>query len=158
MILIRPGFKSYGKKFIFDPDGDYSYNTITVGESVFIGKGAMIMAPDTQVEIGNHVMIGPKVMIRGGNHRMDVIGSYMDDVKIKRPEDDQKVIIEDDVWIGANVTILKGSYIREGSVIGACSLVNGEIPPYSVAVGVPAKPKKIRFTNDEIHEHKKLLN
>jgi acetyltransferase-like isoleucine patch superfamily enzyme len=49
------------------------------------------------------------------------------------------IIIEDDVWIGANCAILDGSIIRKGAVIGANSLVYGEMPEYSVCVGSPAR-------------------
>jgi Acetyltransferase (isoleucine patch superfamily) len=50
-----------------------------------------------------------------------------------------KIVIEDDVWIGANATILPGVKVGRGSVIGAGSVVNKDIPEYSLAVGVPAK-------------------
>lgn len=48
-------------------------------------------------------------------------------------------MIEDDVWIGSNSAILDGAIIRKGCVIGSNSLVNSEIPPYSVCYGTPAK-------------------
>jgi acetyltransferase-like isoleucine patch superfamily enzyme len=50
-----------------------------------------------------------------------------------------KVIIEDDVWIGANATILPGVRVGKGSVIGAGSVVTNDIPEYSIAVGIPAR-------------------
>ena len=49
------------------------------------------------------------------------------------------VEIEDDVWLGAHVVVLDGVKIGRGSVIGACSLVTKDVPPYSIAYGVPAK-------------------
>lgn len=55
------------------------------------------------------------------------------------------IIIEDDVWIGANATILKGVTIGHGAVIGAASVVTSDIPEYAVAVGNPAKVKKYRI-------------
>lgn len=57
------------------------------------------------------------------------------------------VHIEDDVWIGARVCILPGVTIGKGSVIGACAVVSKSIPPYSVAVGNPAKVVKTRWNN-----------
>ena len=56
------------------------------------------------------------------------------DLHIKGP-----VLIEDSVWIGDNVVVLSGVTIGKGSVIGANSVVTKDIPPYSMAVGCPAK-------------------
>ena len=62
------------------------------------------------VIVGNYVMVGPQVMMITGNHRTDVIGEYMINVgnDLKLPKNDQPIIIEDDVWIGARAIILKG--------------------------------------------------
>ncbi|NUN11693.1 acyltransferase [Candidatus Micrarchaeota archaeon] len=54
----------------------------------------------------------------------------------------KKVVIEKNVYLGANVTIMPGVRIGEGAVVGACSLVNKDVPPYTVVAGVPAKPIK----------------
>lgn len=73
------------------------------------------------------------------------------------PENDAPVIIEDDVWTGANITILKGVTIGRGSVVAAGAVVNKSCPPYSIIGGVPAKVLKFRFTIDEVLEHEKKL-
>lgn len=57
----------------------------------------------------------------------------------------KSVSIEDDVWLGYNVTVLPGVTIGKGSVIGAGSVVCSDIPPYSIAVGNPAKVIKRRI-------------
>ena len=67
------------------------------------------------------------------------------------------VVIEDDVWVGANVTILKGVTIGRGSVIAAGGIVNKSTPPYSINGGVPAKTIRFRFTFDDILEHERIL-
>ena len=67
------------------------------------------------------------------------------------------IIVEEAVWIGVNCTLLAGAHIGRGSIIGACSLVNKEIPPYAVAVGSPAKVIASVFTIDQIIEHEKHL-
>ena len=76
---------------------------------------------------------------------------------MKLPENDQPVTLCGDNWIGANVTILKGVTIGEGAVVAAGSLVIRDVPPYAIVGGVPAKVIKFRFTEDEITEHKELL-
>lgn len=76
----------------------------------------------------------------------------------KLPENDAAVVIEDDVWTGANViTILKDVTIGRGSVVAAGAVVTKSCPPYSIIGGVPAKMLKMRHTQDEIIEHEKTL-
>lgn len=72
-------------------------------------------------------------------------------------ENDAAVVIEDDVWTGANVTILKDVTIGRGSVVAAGAVVTKSCPLYSIIGGVPAKVLKMRYTQDEIIEHEKTL-
>ena len=51
----------------------------------------------------------------------------------------ERVILEDNVWIGDNVTVLPGVTIGKGSIIGSNAVVSKSIPPYSIAVGIPAR-------------------
>ena len=61
------------------------------------------------------------------------------------------------MWVGINVTLLAGAHIGRGAIIGACSVVTKDIPPYSIAVGNPARPIKFKWSVDEIIEHEKAL-
>jgi len=65
----------------------------------------------------------------------------------KLPENDQPVVIEEDVWCGANVTILKGVHIGKGSVIAAGAVVIRDVGEYEIWGGVPAKKIKNRFSD-----------
>ncbi|HMR87789.1 MAG TPA: CatB-related O-acetyltransferase [Saprospiraceae bacterium] len=158
MYSIRPLFKQHGLNFIFDPFDQFSYKTISVGDDVFIGSGANFAASETFISIGSKVMFGPNVTIMGGNHNTSVIGAYMYDVKVKLPENDQPVIIEDDVWVGTGVIILKGVTIGKGSIIAAGSVVTKSCKPYSILGGIPAKLLKSRFTEEEINRHEQMIN
>ena len=158
MLLLRPLFKAYGKEFVFDPDGVYTFETISVGDYVYIGPGAKLCASESSITFGNKIMLGPNVTMMGGDHNSSQIGQYMYDVKEKLSENDLPIIIEDDVWIGTNATILKGVTIGEGSIIAAGSLVLKNVPPYTIVGGVPAKGLKTRFTSDELEEHRRLIN
>lgn len=79
------------------------------------------------------------------------------DTTEKLPENDAPVVIEDDVWTCANVTILKGVTIGRGSIIAADAVVTKSFPPYSIIDGVPAKVLKMRFSEEEIEEHEEKL-
>lgn len=91
--------------------------------------------------IGENVMMGPEVLIYTQNHRMDDPDVPM---RTQGMREIKPVFIEDDVWVGARVCILPGVTIGKGSVIGACAVVARDIPPYSVAVGNPARVVKTR--------------
>ena len=74
-----------------------------------------------------------------GNHcpTVGINQRLLERLHINDKEND--IIVEEDCWISANVTLLSGAYISRGSVVGACSLVNKKFPPYAVIVGTPAK-------------------
>lgn len=94
------------------------------------------------VEIGNNVLFGSKCYVTDHNH-----GIYSGSSGQSNPDippmrrlltRDKKVIIEDNVWLGDNVTVLPGVTIGKGSIIGSNAVVSKSIPPYSIAVGIPA--------------------
>jgi len=157
MVAVKSRFKKCGGNVIIHPFDSYSYTTISIGDHVFIGKGAVLMASESSISIGSKVMFGPNVTIMGGDHNASEIGRYMIDIKKKLPGDDLPVIIEDDVWIGTGVIILKGVTVGCGSIIAAGSVVNKSIPEFSIAAGVPARVVKSRFSAEQLSEHKRLL-
>jgi len=103
-------------------------NNSNIGPYGYIGCSGYI-------EIGNNVMISPRVSIYAENHIFDRADITMKEQGVQR----QFVKIEDDCWIAANSVILAGVTIGKGSVIAAGSVVTKDIPPYSIAAGVPAK-------------------
>ena len=72
-------------------------------------------------------------------------------------EMDKDIVVEEDVWLGARVTLLVGSHIGRGAIVGAGSVVRSYIPPYSIVLGNPAKIVGFRFLPEEIIEHEKEL-
>ena len=132
---------------------------LSVGDGTSIPKGATFYCTDALLTIGRKVVFGPRPTIITGDHRTDLVGKYIIDVTVeeKLPGNDLPVVIEDDVWCGANVTILKGVTIGRGSIVAAGAVVTHSFPPYSVIGGVPAKLLKMRFTPEEIVEHEKML-
>ena len=131
---------------------------IILGNNVWIGDNCLFMNAKAKIIMGNHIMLAPNVSIVTGNHRIDKIGTYMDMVTEKKEKNDQEVIIEDDVWIGMNVTILKGVTIGKGSVIGAGSIITHNVPQYSIYYPEATTCKKKRFSDKDIVVHEKMLN
>ena len=107
--------------------------TIEIGDQVFINYGVSISA-HTLVKIGNRCQIGNYSLIMDNDYHQ--IGDKTM-LGHSRP-----IILEDDVWLGARVIILKGVTIGQGAVIGAGSVVTRDIPARSVAVGQPARVVK----------------
>lgn len=110
-----------------------------IGDNTMIGIGSVLIGP---AKVGNNVMLAQHVVASGLNHQYT-------DVNIPtnlQPVVCKEIIIEDEVWIGANAVITSGVVIGKHAVIGAGSVVTKSIPPYSVAVGNPAKVvKKYNF-------------
>ena len=132
---------------------------LTVGDGTSIPKGSIIYCTRAPLVIGKKVIFGPRPTIITGDHRIDIIGKHIIDVTDgeKLPEQDMPVVIEDGVWVGANVTILKGVTIGRGSVVAAGSVVTKSCPPYSIIGGVPAKIIRVRFNEYEIRQHEQRL-
>ena len=137
----------------------FFYKNMYLGNDVHIAYHADFIASRSKIVIGNHVVFGPHVSIRGGDHRTDVVGRFVDTISDdeKLSENDQDVIIEGDNWIGMNTTILKGVTIGRGCIVAAGAVVNKSTPPYSIVGGVPAKILRMRFTEEQIKEHERIL-
>jgi acetyltransferase-like isoleucine patch superfamily enzyme len=110
---------------------------LNIGDNVQINPGTSVYG---KVTIGNNVMIAPNCMIVGGDHSMTNNSVPM----ILQESTEKGIIIEDDVWIGANSVITDGVVIAKGSVIGAGSVVTKNTEPNSINIGVPAKFLKYR--------------
>ena len=134
-------------------------HNLSIGDGTSIPKGSTIYCTEALLTIGRKVVFGPHPTIITGDHRTDIIGKYIIDVTAdeKLSENDQAVVIEDDVWCGANVTILKGVTIGHGSVIAAGAVVTKSFPPYSIIGGVPARLIKMRFTYEQAKENDRML-
>ncbi|GGG07680.1 hypothetical protein GCM10010913_31840 [Paenibacillus aceti] len=113
--------------------------SIEIGENCSINSFCHING-NGGLKIGNNVRIATNCTLIPANH-------IFSDPNIPitfQGETREGITIEDDVWLGAGVKVLDGVVIGRGSVIGAGSVVNKSIPPFSIAVGIPAKVIKKR--------------
>ena len=138
---------------------------ISIGDYVSLGSGITMYATRAKIYIGDKTFTGPNVTIMTGDHPSDIKGAYIvDNMKNRLSAQgydispyDKDVRIDEDVWIGCNVTILKGVHIGRGSIIAAGSVVTRSFPAYSIVGGVVSRLLKYRWTVDEILEHEKIL-
>ncbi|MBA4695807.1 MAG: CatB-related O-acetyltransferase [Legionella sp.] len=160
MHVYKARFQTCGKHVLFDPlNSMFRYESMQVGDYVFIGGNAWMSGSlSSPIHIGSYVLFGPSVTLLCGDHDTRQLGIPMY-LAEKSPEQASsgKIVIENDVWIGANATILKGVTIGEGAIVAAGSVVTKSVPPYAIVAGVPARIVKQRFTAEVLEQHKALL-
>lgn len=114
-----------------------------MGEGTFANYGLKVVvntkSEDYKIIIGDRVSIAPNVTIISESSPNNSL--YLASIEYVRENliKDEKVIIEDDVWIGASATILPGVKIGRGAIIGAGAIVTKSVDPYTVVAGIPAK-------------------
>ena len=105
---------------------------VIIGDHTRVGLHNTIIGP---VSIGNHVNLAQGITVTALNHNFSDAGKRIDTQGVSTTP----VVIEDDVWIGANTVILPGVTIGQHSVVAAGAVVTKEVPPHSLVAGVPAK-------------------
>lgn len=120
-----------------EKNAEFAYS-VELGDNSGLGINCRISG---KTLIGNNVMMGPNVCIFTTNHAFDRTDIPMNEqgMSVQRP-----VVIEDDVWIGANVIILPGVTISKGSIVGAGAVVTKNVPEYAIVGGNPATVIKYR--------------
>ncbi len=104
---------------------------VVIGKEFYLNVGCHLLG---DISIGDNVIIGPQSIFWGRDHCMKL------GVPINtQPHSIEKIVIEDDVWIGANVTILKNVTIKEGAIVAAGAVVTKNVPSNTIVGGVPAK-------------------
>lgn len=121
-------------KFIISPKGE---------------KGRFIMRRNSGSAQGLTVVTG--------NHQREIGVLVKNLIATRKVDEDKDVIVEEDVWIGANVTLLAGVKLGRGSTIAAGSVCVKNIPPYAIAMGNPARVIGFNYTPEEIVKHERTL-
>jgi len=143
-------FKKVGKNIILSKGGTFIRpEEIVFGNNIFISRNFHISARN--LIFGNNIMIGPNLVIECDDHIYNKVGVAM--FQTQKERKGSFIKLEDDIWIGAGVTILKNVIIGEGAVIGAGSIVTKDIPPYTICAGIPCKALKPRFNEQELEKH-----
>ncbi|MBN1182648.1 MAG: acyltransferase [Bacteroidales bacterium] len=119
--------------------------TITIGNDC--GFSGTVISADNSIIIGNRVLCGANCLIFDTDfHPLNPNARFNDGIVDTKP-----VVIEDDVWLGLGVAVLKGVTIGKGTIVAANSIVSRSLPEYVVAAGIPARVVKRLDKIDESH-------
>ena len=138
--LLRLQGAKFGKRVVIYPGVWIAPGrNLVVGDDVDIAKDVILMTAGG-IEIGDRTLIGYRTQIISGDHNIPKDHGRIFGAGYNR----KKVVIENDVWIGANCIITSNVKIGEGAVIGAGSVVTHDIPAFTIVAGVPARIIKNR--------------
>jgi acetyltransferase-like isoleucine patch superfamily enzyme len=151
------------KSFEHTPIQAVEKGLATIGRWSFGYENIKWWGSDSRLKIGNFCSIAEGVtFVLGGEHFTNRISTYQFtggwfreangvDPGIGPPDFSRGDInVGNDVWLGTRVTVMSGVTIGDGAIVGAGSIVTKDIPPYTVAVGIPAKPVRKRFSDGQI--------
>lgn len=131
------------------PENIYMYEHSCIGS-----RSTILSVGESRFIMGKNSMAAEGLTVITSNHRQR-IGSVRDGSNSNNVYKD--IIVEEDVWLGINVTLLYGSHIGRGCTLGAGVVCRRKIPPYTVVIGNPARIIKFRYSVDEIIEHEKKI-
>lgn len=142
--LCRHIFRKCGKNVNIERHACFgSGRNLEVGNNSGLGLNCTV---PSNIVIGDNVMMGPNVYIFENNHRYDRIDIPMNQ---QGHTEKKRVVVGDDVWIGAFVKILPGRTIKKGSIIAAGTVLVKDFPEYSIVGGNPSKFIKSRIQDDK---------
>lgn len=183
LLLKRKHGLRYGKNVfigfsvVFEGKNSFARNSSITGSEIGYASYISANSAIAKTKIGRYSSIGPNVQCIFGKHPAhtfvsthpsffsvnSVVGfsytkvqKFKEFADIKDSEGKYSIIIGHDVWIGANVSIMDGVEIGDGAIVAANSLVNKDVPPFTIVGGVPAKTIKKRFSEEQIEFLKQL--
>jgi transferase family hexapeptide repeat protein len=131
-ITIEKGV-SLDEGVVFLCSGPARTDKLVIRSGTYVNRYTMFDAHE-KIDVGRNCMIGPHCYFTDANHGMDA-----DRPVSQQPMRPKAVIIEDDVWVGAGVIVLRGVRIGRGAVIGAGAVVTKDFPANAIVAGVPAR-------------------
>lgn len=151
--------ETYGqfRNVVIEPPVNFTNPSLVYLDRCKIRRGLDLINNTGKFVVKKYSAISLNCTVVTGNHRptVGVPHIILGSSHINDKETD--IIIEEEVWVGVNCTLLPGARLGRGSIVGACSMVNKEVPPYAVVVGTPAKIIASVFSLEQILEHERQI-
>lgn len=156
--LKRSKYGSFDKGAIIQvPCSICNPNLIHIGEKAILRRGFSFDGTEARFVFKKYSISGRNLSVVTGNHTKTVGLPISLVATWHINEKSAEVVVEEDVWLGTNCTLLPGTHIGRGAIIGANSLVNKEIPPYAVAVGTPCRIIRPSLSIEQILRHEAII-
>ena len=154
---VHPSAKVDPEVRVLGPEMFYMEERTSINQPARIGcmRSKFVMKKNSGAAAGLYVIPGNHINVVG--YRLKDITNEMKDELDPQHESDKDVVVDEDVWIGARVSLLNGVHIGRGAIVGTGAVVRTSIPPYSIVIGNPAKIVGFRFIPEEIIEHEKII-
>lgn len=142
---------------VLNPENLIMSEMTNINEGAYImnTRAKFIMKKYSGAAFGLTVITGGHISIPGKHHKQ-ITNQIKDAIDVNH-EEDQDIIVDEDVWIGARTVLLRGVHLGRGCIVGAGSVVRKAVPPYAIVTGNPAKIVGFRFTPQEMAEHEATL-
>jgi len=157
--LLVPGRIFLGRRVLLGEgcflDAHSLQGRIELRDDVWLSRGCLLVTGDTEIVVEERAYIGHHCLLYGhggirvgrdallANNVQLICGNHTfarRDIPIRdQPSEEKPIVVGDDVWLGASAIVLGGVTIGQGAVVGAGAVVTGDLPPYSIARGVPAR-------------------
>lgn len=142
---------------VLNPNNLYLDELTNIDEDAIImnTRARFIMKKYSGAAFGLTVITGGHISVPGKHHKQ-INDKIKDEIDFNH-EEDQDIIVDEDVWIGARAILLRGVHLGRGCIVGAGSVVRRSVPPYAMVAGNPAKIIGFRFTPKEMEIHEAAL-
>ena len=134
-----------------NPGNLYLYNNTSIMKNwTFLSDTGKFIMKDHSIASTNLVIIT-------GNHNRVLEHTLQESIANRLADKEKDIVLEEEVWLGTNVTLLPGITIGRGATVAAGSVVNRDLPPYTLCAGIPAKVKKVYWTEEQIIKHEECV-
>lgn len=156
--ILKSGLGYCGKNVVLhkpnicsNPGNMYLYDNTS------IMKNWIVLSDTGRFIMKEHSIASTNLVVITGNHNRVIDHTLQDSIANRLADEEKDVICEEEVWLGSNVVLLPGVTIGRGATVAAGSVVNRDLPPYSLCAGVPAKVKKMYWTKEQILNHEEQV-